>query len=167
VRHIAAPGLAFETRRRPSDRRSDDVSTSATPRPQAVPRSPTLEQRSGWVTFAVVLLSIAGVLNVIYGVAAVSNSSFFLQNTRYILSGLNTWGWVTLILGVVQLFAALSLWGGGLFGRIVGIASAGLSAIAALMSIPAYPLWSLAIFALDVVIIHQIAVRGTEGRRPA
>jgi hypothetical protein len=141
--------------------------TSASQRPQQVPRSPMLEQRSGWVTFAAVLLSIAGVLNVIYGIAAISDSSFFLHDTRYILSGLNTWGWVTLVLGVVQLFAALSLWGGGLFGRIVGIASAGLSAIVALLSIPAYPLWSLAIFALDVVIIHQIAARGTQGRRPA
>jgi hypothetical protein len=69
-----------------------------------------------------------------------------------------------LILGVLQLFAAFSLWGGGLYGRIVGIGAASLSAIAALMSIPAYPLWSLAVFALDVVIIHQIATRGTEGR---
>ena len=76
-------------------------------------------------------------------------------------------GWVTLILGVIQLFAAASLWAGGLFGRIVGIGAAGLSAIAALLSIPAYPLWSLAIFAVDIVIIHQIATRGTEGRRTA
>jgi hypothetical protein len=140
---------------------------SSSARAAAAPRATALEQRSGWVTFAVVLLSMAGVLNAIYGIAAISDSSFFVHNTRYILSGLNTWGWVTLGLGVVQLLAALSLWGGGLFGRIVGIAAAGLSAIAALMSIPAYPLWSLAIFALDVVIIHQIATRGTEGRRPA
>jgi hypothetical protein len=140
---------------------------SSSARAAAAPRATALEQRSGWVTFAVVLLSMAGVLNAIYGIAAISDSSFFVHNTRYILSGLNTWGWVTLGLGVVQLFAALSLWGGGLFGRILGIAAAGLSAIAALMSIPAYPLWSLAIFALDVVIIHQIATRGTEGRRPA
>jgi hypothetical protein len=136
-------------------------------RPRAAPRATVLEQRSGWVTFAVVMLSIVGVLNVIYGIAAISDSSFFINDTRYILSNLNTWGWVTLIIGVVQLLAAASLWGGGLFGRIVGIAAAGLSAIAALMAIPAYPLWSLAIFALDVVIIHQIATRGTEGRRPA
>jgi hypothetical protein len=124
----------------------------------------TIEQRSGWVTFAGVLLLIVGVLNVIYGIAAIGDSSFFVNDTKYILSGLKTWGWVTLILGVIQLFAAFSLWGGGLYGRIVGIGAAGLSAISALLSIPAYPLWSLAIFALDVVIIHQIATRGTEGR---
>jgi hypothetical protein len=114
-----------------------------------------------------VMLLIVGVLNVIYGIAAIGDSSFFINDTRYILSDLNTWGWVTLILGVIQIFAAFSLWGGGLYGRIVGIGAAGLSAIAALLSIPAYPLWSLAIFALNIVIIHQIATRGTEGRRPA
>jgi hypothetical protein len=123
-----------------------------------------IEQRSGWVTFAGVLLLLAGVLNVIYGIAAIADSSFFINNTKYILSGLNTWGWITLILGALQLFAAFSLWKGGLYGRVFGIGAAGLSAIGALLSIPAYPFWSLAIFALDIVIIHQIATRGTEGR---
>ena len=123
------------------------------------------EQRSGWVTFAGVLLLISGVLNVIYGIAAIGDSKFFINDQKFILSGLHTWGWVSLILGVLLLFAAFSLWSGGIYGRIVGIVAAGLSAIAALLSIPAYPLWSLAIFALDIVIIHQIATRGTEGRR--
>jgi hypothetical protein len=126
-----------------------------------------IERRSGWVTFAGVLLLIGGVLNVIYGIAAIGNSSFFVNDTQYILSGLKTWGWVALVLGVFQLVAAFSLWGGGLYGRVIGIGAAGLSAIDALLSIPAYPFWSLAIFALDIVIIHQIATRGTEGRRVA
>jgi hypothetical protein len=125
------------------------------------------EQRAGWVTFAGVLLLIVGVLNVIYGIAAIGDSNFFINNSKYILSNLHTWGWVTLILGVLQLFAAFSLWAGGLYGRIVGIGAAGLSAIGALLSIPAYPFWSLAIFAIDIVIIHQIATRGTEQRRLA
>ena len=123
------------------------------------------EQRSGWVTFAGVMLLLAGVLNVIYGIAAIGDSSFFVNDARYILSNLNTWGWVILALGVLQFFAAFSLWRGGLYGRFVGIVAAGLSAIGALLSISAYPFWSLAIFAVDIVIIHQIATRGTEGRR--
>jgi hypothetical protein len=125
------------------------------------------EQRAGWVTFAGVMLLIGGVLNVIYGIAAIGDSSFFVNDQKYILSNLNTWGWITLILGVIQLFAAFSLWSGSLYGRIIGISAAGLSAIGALLSIPAYPFWSLAIFAIDVVIIHQIATRGAEGRRIA
>src|SRR3954468_14244194 len=123
------------------------------------------EERSGWVTFAGVLLVIAGALNVIYGIAAIGNSKFFVANTKYIFSDLKTWGWIALIVGILQVLAAGSLWAGGLYGRIVGIGAASLSAIAALLSIPGYPFWSLAIFALDVVIIHQITTRGTEGRR--
>jgi hypothetical protein len=125
------------------------------------------EQRSGWVTFAGVMLLIAGVLNVIYGIAAIGDSNFFINDTKYIFSNLNTWGWITLIIGVIQMFAAFSLWSGNLYGRIIGIGAAGLSAISALLSIPAYPFWSLAIFAIDVVVIQQIATRGTQGRRVA
>jgi hypothetical protein len=126
---------------------------------------------SGWVTFAGVMLFVVGVLNVIYGIAAIGDSSFFVQDQRYILSNLNTWGWVTLILGVFQLVAAFSLWSGSLYGRIFAITAASLSAISALLSIPAYPFWSLAIFAIDIIIIHQVAVYGGAGsgeaRRPA
>jgi hypothetical protein len=123
-----------------------------------------IEHRSGWVTFAGIMLLIAGVLNVIYGIAAIGDSNFFVNNAHYVISDLNTWGWVALVIGVLQFLAALSLWQGGLYGRIVGIVAAGLGAIAALLSIPAYPFWSLAVFALCVVIIHQIAAHGTEGR---
>ena len=119
--------------------------------------------RSGWVTFAGVMLFIAGVLNVIYGIAAIGDSKFFVQDQKYILSNLNTWGWVTLFLGVLQLVAAFSLWAGGLYGRAVAILAASLSAMAALLSIPAYPFWSLAIFAIDIIVIYQVAMYGAAG----
>ncbi len=125
------------------------------------------ETRSGWVTFAGVMLLILGVLNVIYGIAAIDDASFFVDDTKFIFSDLQTWGWVALIVGVLQVVAAFSLWAGNVFGRLIGITVAGLSAIAALLSIPAYPFWSLAIFAIDVVIIHQIAVNGSRGRPAA
>jgi hypothetical protein len=118
---------------------------------------------SGWVTFAGVMLFIAGVLNVIYGIAAIGDSKFFIQDQKYILSNLNTWGWVTVILGAGQLFAAFSLWSGGLYGRAVAILFASLSALAALLSIPAYPFWSLAIFAIDIIIIYQVSLYGGAG----
>jgi hypothetical protein len=115
---------------------------------------------SGWLLFAAIMVSIAGVLNVIWGIAAIGESSFFVADTQYILSGLNTWGWVTLIVGVLQLFACLSIVRGGQFGRWFGIIAASFSAIAALLSIPAYPFWSLAIFALDILIIYGLAAYG-------
>jgi hypothetical protein len=111
------------------------------------------ESGSGWLLFAAIMLAIVGVLNVIYGIAAIGNSNFFVNDTQYILSGLNTWGWVTLGVGVIQLFAC---W--------LGIIVASASAIAALLSIPAYPFWSLAIFALDIMIIYGLAAYGGQRR---
>jgi hypothetical protein len=125
------------------------------------------DRRSGWVTFAGVMLFIVGVLNVIYGIAAIGDSSFFVADQRYIISNLNTWGWVMLILGVLQLAAAFSLWAGGAYGAVFAIVAASLSAIGALLSIPAYPFWSLAIFALDVIIIHQVANYAVREPSPA
>ena len=116
-----------------------------------------LERVTGWWLFAGILLTISGVLNVIWGIAAISESHFFVAETHYILSNLNTWGWITLILGVLQLIAGLSLFSGGSFGRWFGIITAGLVAIESLLEIPAYPFWSLCVFALSLIIIYELA----------
>jgi hypothetical protein len=120
----------------------------------------------GWLIFASIMIGIVGVLNVIYGIAAIGNSKFFVNNTQFILSNLKTWGWITLILGILQLAAAVSILRGGLFGAMFGIVAAGLSSIAALLSIPAYPFWSLAIFAVDVVIIYGLSAYGGQRTEP-
>ena len=122
------------------------------------------EAGGGWILFAGIMLMLVGLLNVIWGIAAIADSSFFIHDTRYILSNLNTWGWVTLIIGVVQMLAAYSIWAGNQFGRWVGITVAGLSAIGALMSIPAYPFWSLAIFAVDILVIYGLSAYGGRHR---
>lgn len=118
---------------------------------------------NGWWVFAGVLLLIAGVLNIIYGIAAIGDSKFFTENVVYVFSSLHTWGWILLILGVLELVAAFSLFSGGEFGRWFGIFVASLNAIGALLAIGgAYPFWSLAIFALSIIIIYKL-VEGPEG----
>jgi hypothetical protein len=116
---------------------------------------------SGWWVFAGVLLLIAGVLNIIYGIAAIGDSKFFTEHGQYIISGLHTWGWIILILGVLELIAAFSLWSGGEFGRWFGIFVASLNAIGALMSIPGSPFWALAVFALSLIVIYKL-IEGPE-----
>ncbi len=112
---------------------------------------------TGWWVFAAALLLLAGVLNFIWGIAAIGDAKFFIADQKYIISSLHTWGWITLILGVLQILAAFSLASGGGFGRWFGMLTAGLSAIAALLSIPAYPFWSLCIFALAIIILYELA----------
>jgi hypothetical protein len=117
-----------------------------------------------WVLFAGIMICLAGVLNMIWGIAAIADSRFFVADAAFVLSGLNTWGWIMLALGVTQVLAAYSIWRGGQFGRWFGIAVASLNAIAALMSIPAYPFWSLALFTLDVLVIYGLASYGGDPR---
>jgi hypothetical protein len=121
-------------------------------------------QGAGWVLFAGLMLCLVGVLNVIYGIAAIGDSRFFVGDATYILSGLNTWGWIMLILGAAQIVAAYSIWKGGQFGRWFGIAVALLNAIGALMSISAYPFWSLAVFTLDILVVYGLAAYGGDPR---
>jgi hypothetical protein len=111
----------------------------------------------GRALFAAVMLMVGGALNIIYGIAAISNSHFFVANTNYVFADLKTWGWITLILGILMFLASLSLFSGGMFGVWFGIVAASFAAIAALLDIPAYPFWSLAIFALSVWIVFGLS----------
>lgn len=118
---------------------------------------------AGRAVFAAILLVIAGVLNVIYGIGAVSDANFYSNNTQYVFSSLHTWGWITIILGVIQLTGGFSLMAGNIYGRVIGITAASLGAIGALLSVGgAYPFWSLGIFALCVIVLHGIVVYGED-----
>src|SRR5437764_10506967 len=112
----------------------------------------------GRAVFAAVLLTVGGVLNVIYGIAAIGNSKFFVHDTHYVFASLKTWGWITLILGILEILASLSLFRGATFGRYFGIAAGSLAAIGALLDIPAYPFWSLAVFGLSLWIIYGLTI---------
>jgi hypothetical protein len=117
-------------------------------------------QGAGWVAFAGIMILIAAVLNVIWGIAAIDKASFFIEDERFILSDLSTWGWIILVIGVLQGIAAFSIFSGGSYGRWVGILSASLGAIGALLSIPGYPFWSLCLFFIDVLVIYGLAAYG-------
>jgi hypothetical protein len=138
------------------------ASTDSMPSSTAASRDTSSDYAAGpgWVLFAGVIIVIIGVLNVIYGIAAIDKSKFFVANSEFIISDLKTWGWVMLVLGALQILAAASIWNGGAFGRWFGIGVASVNAIAALLSISAYPFWSLAIFAVDLLVIYGLAAYG-------
>ena len=115
----------------------------------------------GSALFVGILLMVAGILNIVYGIAAVGNASFFVNDTQFVFSSLHTWGWITIILGVIQLTASLSLFGGNAYGRIIGILAASLGAIGALLDVGgAHPWWALGVFAICLVCIHGLVVLG-------
>jgi hypothetical protein len=114
----------------------------------------------GWVAFAGTLLLIVGSLNFIEGIAAISGSRFFVGDTHYIAGSLNTWGWVVLIIGVIEWGLGIGVFVKNQFARWVGVGILALNMIAQLLMIPAYPFWSLSIFAIDILAIFGLVVYG-------
>lgn len=138
-----------------------------TPTPSAARdrgRAPRSDAGGGWLTFAGILLLIVGLMNVIGGIGAIDDSKFFVRDTQYVIGDLNSWGWVILILGSMQILTALGLFARSGLARGVGAAFAALNATVQLMMIPAFPLWSLALFTLDILIIYGLVTYGQDER---
>ena len=114
----------------------------------------------GWIMFAGSMLALVGSLNFIYGIAAVSNSKFYVRNVEYVFADLKTWGWVLLVLGAIQFIAAFGIWTGSELGRWIGILSAGGNAVAQLLALPGYPFLSLALFTIDILVIYGLVAYG-------
>jgi hypothetical protein len=118
---------------------------------------------AGRVMFAAILLVLVGTLNIIYGIGALDDANYFVNDTRFVLDNLNTLGWVLIILGVIQLTGGISLMAGNAYGRVIGIVGGSLGAIGALLSIgQSNPWWSLAVFFLCIYVVHGIIVFGED-----
>jgi hypothetical protein len=118
------------------------------------------ERGVGWVVFAGVLLLMVGSMNFIEGIAAIGNAHFFVNNTNYVFGDLNTWGWVVLCLGVLQILVSAGVFFRNQFARWTGVAVLSVNAIVQLLMIPAYPFWSLTFFAIDLIAIYGLTLYG-------
>ena len=137
-------------------------STTQTPRADAAPDyDDSFDQRgSGWIAFSGTLLLILGTLNVIEGIAAIGRAHFFVANAHYVFANLRTWGWIAVCVGVLQVLAGLGVFVKNQFARWGGVGILSLGAIAQLLMMPAYPFWSLSLFAIDIVAIYGLIAYG-------
>ena len=127
--------------------------------------STSSHQISGWAVgvtfFASLMLLLLGTFHLLIGFAAILDDSFYAVRPDYALElDVTTWGWVQLVGGFVVMFAGALLLFGSLFGRIIAIAVAVLSAIANFWSIPYYPVWSILLIGLDVAVIWAVTAYG-------
>jgi hypothetical protein len=114
----------------------------------------------GWLLYAGILVMIGGILDVVWGIAAIGKASFFVANAHYVISDLRLWGWVTLLIGAALIFAAMGIFRGQRVAVWVGIVVLSLNAIVELLSISAYPFWSLCLFALNVLAVYGLVAHG-------
>lgn len=113
----------------------------------------------GLMAFAAVMLMIAGILDILRGIAAIAEDEVFLSTRDYVFQfDLTGWGWVHLILGVVAVIVSLGLFQASLWARVVGVGIAGLIIIANFLSLPYYPVWSVVMIAMSGFIIWALCV---------
>jgi hypothetical protein len=113
------------------------------------------------IVFAVALLVTVGIFNLIDGIAAIARSHIFIANAHYVIGDLRAWGWVALVLGALQILAAIGVLAGNQAARWFAVAVVGLNAIAQMFFVPAYPFWSLMIIAVDVVALWGLCAYGS------
>ena len=136
--------------------------TSAAIRPASGAGGQQAEGRGyGLIIFAAIVLLVLGFFNLIYGIAAIANSRVFTANAHYVIGDLRAWGWITLILAVLQLVAAAGILAGNQLARWFAVAVVGLNAIDMMFFIPAYPFWALTIIAVDIVALYGLCAYGS------
>jgi len=115
---------------------------------------------AGWIVFAGVMLLVTGAINIIEGIVAlVRHTQVVVTADRLYLVNLTTWGWTLLIFGVVLGGVGFGLLLGQTWARILAIAVVCLHAIAQVLWIGAYPIWSLMMLGLDTVVLFALTAR--------
>lgn len=117
----------------------------------------------GWIMFGGVMMIIVGALQAIYGFIALVNDEWVVWgNQANLYIDLSTWGWVHLIGGGIVLAAGIGLFTGNVLARAVAVVVASLSLIANFLSMPAYPVWSLVMIGINVLVIWAVVAHGRE-----
>jgi hypothetical protein len=117
----------------------------------------------GWIFFAGLILIMVGAFNIIDGLVALFKHTVYVQPSGNLVAFNYTgWGWILLIIGIAQVLVGLALMRGSTFARIIAVVLVALNAIAQIGFITAYPLWSLLVIGVDILILWALIVHGDE-----
>jgi uncharacterized membrane protein HdeD (DUF308 family) len=126
--------------------------------------SDMLTKRSGWLTFAGVVLIVAGVYNGLSGLGALSDDDTIAAQAQEVLFGidLTVWGWLLLIVGVLQILGGVLIFQRNIWGLWIGVIFACLSAFLAVFMIFPFPIWALTIITIDLLVLYALLTRSEE-----
>lgn len=128
------------------------------------PRTYDVDPGRGWIAFAGAMLALVGVINVIYGIAAIGNSKAYVHGVEYVLGDLKTWGWLMLIVGLIQIVVAFGVWAATEWGRWLGVLAATLNMFVQFLAFPARPGLGVVLFFVDVIVIYGLLSYGGSDR---
>ncbi|MGD9961474.1 DUF7144 family membrane protein [Nocardioides sp.] len=122
---------------------------------------------SGWVDFAALMMVLIGTLHVIQGMVALFNDEYYLvtQGGLVVTADFTAWGWVHVLWGALLIAAAFALYAGKTWGAVVAVVLAMFSVIINIGFLAAYPIWSVIMITIDILVIWALTVHGPRPRR--
>jgi hypothetical protein len=107
-----------------------------------------------------------GAFQVVQGLVALFDDGYYVVRESGLVVNVdyNVWGTVHLLIGVLLVLCGAGVLAGNVFARAVGVLLAGLSALANMAFIGSYPVWSIIIITVDVLVIYALTVHGGELR---
>lgn len=116
---------------------------------------------AGWIAFASLMMIMMGAFNAIEGLTGVFVDDFYVTTPENVLVfDVTTWGWVHLVVGVLVAITGAVLLTGAAWARVLTVVFAILNAVAQLAFAAVYPVWSLIVITLCVVVIWAVVVHG-------
>jgi hypothetical protein len=129
----------------------------------AVPRS---RNGSGWIVFSGVMLVLAGLLDIVNGIRAIG-----AQDTAFDAiwwdNNLEAWGWFYLILGIILVAAGIAIFNRASWAVVVGIAVAAAAAVLNMFWLFVYPIHSLILIIVSILVIYGLTTYGYDEERPS
>jgi hypothetical protein len=122
---------------------------------------------TGWIAFASVMMIIGGGLQAFYGLVALLNDTWVgwnAETSNAVLVDLTAWGWAHLIIGAILVLAGIGVLTGNILARTIGVIVAGIALAANFFTIPVYPLWSISVMVIAVLVIWALTAHGREMR---
>ena len=121
-----------------------------------------MKPMAGWISFAAIMMMIVGTLDFFEGLIAIVRGKYYVVSpNQIIVFNLSTWGWLTLIWGIVLVLAGGALWSGAGWARwlTVFLASVNILGQLSFLGSSTWPLWTLVIISLNVVVIYALTAR--------
>lgn len=138
--------------------------TARVPQQRGAPAPAPSSTWTGWVLFGALMMVMLGSFQVIAGLVALFNDTYYRVGSSGLLVQVDysAWGWVHLVIGAAAMATGFGLLAGARWARIPGIVVAVLSAIVNLGFLAATPVWATLMIALDVIVIYALTAHGRE-----
>jgi hypothetical protein len=117
----------------------------------------------GFISFAGIVLILAGIFHVIDGIVGLFNNDFYVKTENWVFKlNVSSWGWIHILLGIVAILAGVGLFSGAIWARTVAVIVAAVSIIANFVWLPYYPWWAVLVIVLDFFVIWAVVLHGRD-----